>query len=163
VSYISEERFTLSILNSILGGSVNSRLFQKIREDAGLTYSIYSYGSSFKDTGLLHIYSAMNPSQKETVIKKIYSIVESLWKKGITKEELEMTKEQIKTELILGSEGARNRMNFNGKSMLHRRRLVPLSELIEGIEGVGLEEVKGFANRYLNISEASLSLVGNIK
>ncbi|NLO10296.1 MAG: insulinase family protein, partial [Clostridiales bacterium] len=108
ISYLSEERYALSVLNTILGGSPSSRLFQKIREESGLTYSIYSYGSSYKDTGLLHIYAAMNPSQKDTVIKKIHNIVETLRKKGISTEELIMTKEQIKTELILGSEGARS-------------------------------------------------------
>ncbi|MDD4113302.1 MAG: pitrilysin family protein [Herbinix sp.] len=163
ISYLSEERYTLSVLNSILGGSVSSRLFQKIREEAGLAYSIYSYGSSYKDTGLLHIYAAMNPNQKDTVIKKIHSIIESLKKKGITVDELSMTKEQIKTELILGSEGARSRMNANGKSMLNRGRLVSLNELLEGIDSVSLEDVKGFANKYLDISGLSLSLVGNIK
>jgi predicted Zn-dependent peptidase len=55
ISYLSEERYVLSVLNSILGGSVNSRLFQKIRENSGLTYSIYSYGSSYRETGLFHI------------------------------------------------------------------------------------------------------------
>jgi predicted Zn-dependent peptidase len=163
ISYLSEDRFILSILNSILGGSINSRLFQKIREDAGLTYSVYSYGSSYKDTGLLHIYAAMNPSQKDTVIKKIHNIVEGLMKKGITMEELSMTKEQIKTELILGNEGARSRMNSNGKSILNRGRLMSLSELIDGIEGVSLDKVKEFANRYLDISNSSISYVGNIK
>ena len=162
ISYMSEERYTLSILNSILGGSVSSRLFQKIREESGLTYSIYSYGSSYKDTGLLHIYAAMNPNQKDTVIKKINTIVEGLRKKGITTDELTMTKEQIKTELILGNEGARSRMNANGKSMLNRGRLVPLSELLTGIDKVSLEDVKDFANRYLNLSDSSLSLVGNL-
>ena len=163
ISYLSEERFVLSTFNSIFGGSVSSRLFQKIREDAGLTYSIYSYGSSYKETGLIHIYAALNPNQKDTVIKKIHNIVEGLKKKGVTAEELSMTKEQIKTELILGGEGARNRMNANGKSMLFRGSLVPLGELIEGVEGVSLEDVKSFANKYLDISHSSLSLVGNIK
>lgn len=162
ISYLSEDRFTLSVLNSILGGSINSRLFQKIREDAGLTYSIYSYGSSYRDTGLLHIYAALNPSQKDTVIKKIHNIVEGLKKKGVTMEELTMTKEQIKTELILGSEGARSRMTSNGKSMLNRGELVSLSDLTRGIDKVTIEDVKGFANRCLDLSNSSLSLVGNL-
>lgn len=163
ISYLSEERFTLSVLNSILGGSLSSRLFQKIREEAGLTYSIYSYGSSYRDTGLLHIYAAMNPNQKDRVIKKIHTIIDGLRKKGVTAQELSMTKEQIKTELILGNEGARSRMNANGKSMLLRGRLVALGELLEGIDRVSLEDVQTFANKYLDISNSSLSLVGNLK
>lgn len=163
ISYLSDERFTLSVLNCIFGGSVNSRLFQKIREDEGLTYSIYSYGSSYKDTGLLHIYAAMNPNQKDMVIDMIYNEIYQLKSKGITKDELIMTKEQIKTELILGSEGARNRMNSNGKSMLNRGRIVSINELIDNIEKVSLDDVKSFANRYLDLSNSSISLVGNLK
>lgn len=163
ISYLSQERYVLSVFNSILGGSINSRLFQKIRESSGLTYSIYSYGSSYKDTGLLHIYAAMNPSQYHTVMMKILKIVNELRKKGITKEELAMAKEQIKTDLILGSESVKNRMNANGKSMLHRGRIVTLEELIEEIDNVSLENVKYFAERYLDVENSSLSLVGNIK
>ena len=163
ISYLSEERYVLSILNSILGGSVNSRLFQKIRENSGLTYSIYSYGSSYRETGLFHIYAAMNPTQAPTVIKKIYQIIADIKKKGVTAEELSMTKEQIKTELILGSESAKSRMNSNGKALLNRGRLLPIEELIEGIDKVSLTNIIDFANRYFNMASASVSLVGNLK
>ena len=163
ISYLSEERYVLSILNSILGGSVNSRLFQKIRENSGLTYSIYSYGSSYRETGLFHIYAAMNPSQTPTVVKKIYQIITEIKKKGVTAEELSMTKEQIKTELILGNESAKSRMNANGKALLNRGRLIQMEELIEGIDKVSLNHITEFANQYLNPAKASVSLVGNLK
>lgn len=163
ISYLSEERYALSVLNSILGGSVNSRLFQKVREEAGLAYSIYSYGSSYKDAGLLHIYAAMNPGQKNAVIDIINKEIESIKRDGITEDELSMTKEQIKTELILGNEGAKNRMNANGKSMLNRGRLVPLNELIKNINKVSMDDVKDFADKYLDLSDSSMSIVGNIR
>ncbi len=163
ISYLSEERYVLSILNSILGGSVNSRLFQKIRENSGLTYSIYSYGSSYRETGLFHIYAAMNPAQTPVVVKKIYQIIADIKKKGVTLEELSMTKEQIKTELILGNESAKSRMNSNGKALLNRGRLLPMEELIEGIDKVSLTNIIDFANRYFNMASASVSLVGNLK
>ncbi len=163
ISYLSEERYILSVLNSILGGSINSRLFQRIRENSGLTYSIYSYGSSYRETGLFHIYAAMNPSQTLTVVKKIYHIINEIKKKGVTAEELSMTKEQIKTELILGNESAKSRMNSNGKSIINRGRIVTIEELIEGIENVSLTNVMDFANRYLDLPTASISLVGNLK
>jgi predicted Zn-dependent peptidase len=163
ISYLSEERFILSVLNSIFGGSINSRLFQKIRENSGLTYSIYSYGSSYRETGLLHIYAAMNPSQTGTVVKKIFHIINDIKKKGVTAEELAMTKEQIKTELILGNESAKSRMNSNGKAIMNRGRIVTIEELIDGIESVSLGNIIDFANRYFNLKTASLSLVGNLK
>lgn len=162
ISYLSEERYILSVFNSIFGGSINSRLFQKIRENSGLTYSIYSYGSSYRETGLFHIYAAMNPSQVGVVLKKIFKVMEEM-KKEVTGEELAMTKEQIKTELILGNESARSRMNTNGKSMLNRGRIIPLEELIDGIDKVSLDDIKYFANQYINLPSASISLVGNLK
>lgn len=163
ISYLSEERYILSVFNSILGGSINSRLFQKIRENSGLTYSIYSYGSSYRDTGLFHIYAAMNPSQTTTVVKKISQILKDIKKKGVTEDELRMTKEQIKTELILGNESAKSRMNSNGKSILNRGRIMLLDELIEGINQVSVASIHDFANRYIDLPKASLSLVGNLK
>lgn len=163
ISYLSEERYTMSVLNNILGGSINSRLFQKIRENSGLTYSIYSYGSSYRDTGLYHIYAAMSPSQTLTVVKKIQQIINDIKKKGVTIEELAMTKEQIKTELILSNESVKSRMNSNGKAVLNRGKISTLEELIEGIERVEREHVIAFANRYFDLSNASVSLVGNLK
>lgn len=163
ISYLSEERYVLSVLNSIFGGSINSRLFQKIRENSGLTYSIYSYGSAYRETGLLHIYAAMNPSQTLTVIKKIFQNINDIKKKGVTLEELSMTKEQIKTELILGNESAKSRMNSNGKSMIYRGRLIPIEELVDAVEKVTLNNVHDFANKYFDLKKASISLVGNLK
>lgn len=163
ISYLSNERYVLSVLNSIFGGSINSRLFQKIRENSGLTYSIYSYGSSYRETGLFHIYAAMNPAQTSTVVKKIFQIINEIKKKGVTAEELQMTKEQIKTELILGNESAKSRMNSNGKSMINRGRIIPMEELISGVEKVNLEDILDFANRHFDLKKASLSLVGNLK
>lgn len=163
ISYLSEERFVLSIFNNIFGGSINSRLFQKIRENSGLTYSIYSYGSSYKETGLFHIYAAMNPSQTATVVKKIFQNINDIKKKGVTQEELSMTKEQIKTELILGNESAKSRMNSNGKSMMNRERIITIEEIIDNIDKVSLTNISDFANKYFDQKTASISLVGNLK
>ncbi len=163
ISYLSEERYVLTVLNSILGGSINSRLFQKIRENSGLTYSIYSYGSSYRETGLFQIYAAMNPAQTPAVLKKIFKVIDEIKKKGVTSDELLMTKEQIKTELILGNESAKSRMNSNGKSLFNRGRIVPIEEMIEGINAVSLQDIRDFANRYLDVPSCSISLVGNLK
>ncbi len=163
ISSLSEEQYTYSVLNSILGGSINSRLFLQVRDKSGLTYSIYSYESSYMDTGLFQIYAAMNPSQSTTVVEKIKAIIKDIRKNGVTPDELSMTKEQLKTEIILGNESAKSRMNFNGKSMLFRARVITLDEMVEGLDKVSIEDVKNFANKYLDLSNCSVSLVGNIK
>ncbi len=159
----ADEKYTLTILNSVFGGSINSRLFQVIRENLGLTYTIYSYGSAFKKAGLLQIYGAMNPIQLEPVVQNIFEVIEDLKQKGLTEDELSMTKEQIKTELILGNESAKNRMNSNGKSILFRGLITPLEETIRKVNEVTLEEVTEFAKKYLVKENCSFSLVGNLQ
>ena len=159
----SEEKYVLTILNSVFGGSINSRLFQEIRENLGLTYSIYSYGSAFRTAGLLHVYGAMNPMQLEAVVQKVFTIIEDLKKCGLTKDELMMTKEQIKTELIMGNESAKNRMNSNGKSILFKNYITPLEETIRKVNEVNSEEVIAFANQYLHREKCSISVVGNLQ
>jgi len=162
ISYLSEERYALTVFNSILGGSINSRLFQKIRESSGLAYSVYSYGSSFRDTGLFHIYAAMNPAQTPVVVRKIFQIVSDMKNKGVTADELAMTKEQIKTEIILGNESAKSIMSSNGKAVLNRGRVIPVEEIIDGIERVSREDLLDFANTYFDIKNASISIVGKL-
>jgi Predicted Zn-dependent peptidases len=129
----------------------------------GLTYSIYSYGSAYKQAGLLHVYGAMNPQQLEMVVYNIFQVIEELKKDGLTGDELIMTKEQIKTELIMGNESAKNRMNSNGKSILFRDSITPLEEIIDRVNAVTEEEVIDFAKNYLVEEKCSFSLVGNLQ
>ncbi len=159
----ASEKYILTVLNSVFGGSINSRLFQEIRENQGLTYTIYSYGSSYSKAGLFHIYGAMNPSQLRPVVNNIFQIIDDIKENGITDEELSMCKEQIKTELILGDETAKNRMNSNGKAMLFRGYIIPLEEIIEKVNAVTREEIKQFAAKYLVKENVSISLVGNLE
>lgn len=158
----ADEKYALTILNSVLGGSINSRLFQEIRENLGLTYSIYSYGSAFKQAGLLHIYGAMNPLQLDPVVQNIFEVIEDLKSNGLTEDELSMTKEQIKTELIMGNESAKNRMNSNGKSIMFKEFITPLEETISKVNEVTGDEIIAFAKKYLVKENCSFSLVGNL-
>lgn len=158
----AEEKYALTILNSVFGGSINSRLFQVIRENLGLTYTIYSYGSAYKKAGLYQVYGAMNPIQLEAVIQNTFDIIEDIKTNGLTDEEIIMTKEQIKTELILGNESAKNRMNSNGKSILFKDNITPLEETILKINAVNKDEITDFTKRYLVKENCSFSLVGNL-
>lgn len=159
----AEEKYPLTILNSVYGGSLNSRLFQIIRENHGLTYSIYSYGSSYKKAGLFHIYAAMNPAQLKSVVDYSFEIIEDIKANGLTEEEIYMAKEQIKTELIMGSESAKNKMNSNGKSILFKGYITPLEEIIEKLNQVSNRDMITFANKYLKKELASFSFVGNLQ
>lgn len=160
ISLKSSKNDIFSVFNSILGGSNNSKLFQKIREDLGLAYSIYSYGSSFEDTGLLHIDITVNPAQANLVMDTTWQVLKEIRKDGITKEELDTHKSQVMTELIMGSESAKSRMNSNAKSLMVRGHLRELDDIINNINNITLKEINCFAKEVLALDKVSICLVG---
>lgn len=158
-----KDKYILSIVNSIIGGGINSRLFMEIREDLGLTYSIYSYGSSHYQAGLFHIYAAMNPSQTETVFHEIFEVIDRMIQNGIDEDEMIMTVEQIKTDLVLASESAKARMSSNVKAIMTRGYIIPMEEILDELNKVTTEDVIAFAKKYLVKEKASVSFVGNLE
>lgn len=162
VDYNSEEKYALTLVNSILGGSINSRLFQQVREEMGATYSIYSFGSSFEKAGLLQIYSAMNSNQVETVMGQIKFIIDDLISNGVTEEELLEVKQEVRSELLMSRESSKSIMSSNGKNMIHRGKVLPVSYLISKLEDVGMEEIHNFIKSYLKIGQAGITFVGDI-
>jgi predicted Zn-dependent peptidase len=148
ITSLSEERYAFSIVNSVLGGSVNSRLFQKVREEEGMVYSIYSYGSSYDKCGLFQIYAAMNPSLIDEVFASIYSTIDEFIKDKISIDELNNAREEIKTELIINSESTQCRMENNAKSLLQFDRIITLDETIKELDSVTLDEVSLVIDKY---------------
>ena len=158
---LSEERDVMTVANNILGGNMNSRLFMKIRDELGLTYSIYSYGSSYEQAGLFQIYAAMQPSQTEQVLEAIFNENKRMICDGVSGDELRIALQQIKAELILGYESSYNRMSGLGKSLLIRDRVVSLEEDLENISRVSREDVRDFFEAYLQREGCGIALVGN--
>lgn len=137
----SEELYTMSILNNILGGSMSSRLFQKIREDKGLAYSVFSYPSNYLSGGMFSIYAGMKPSQTATVLGLIIDEINLLKKNAITQDEFVMAREQLKGNYILGMESTNSRMNSLGRSKLLLNKIVTPSEVIDKINRVTIDNV----------------------
>lgn len=162
ISYHSDKTYALSILNTIIGGGINSKLFLGIREDKGLTYSIYSYVESYETTGLFNIYAAFLPEMTEDVIVNTFAELDRFLENGITEEELYSVKEQIKSNLIIGYENMNHRMSNYGKSKLVLDRVKTQDEIIEGIDKVTVEDVMEMAYTMFRESDRSLSLVGNL-
>ena len=111
-----DDMYPLLAVNNILGGGMSSRLYQKIREEKGLVYSVYSYPTAYMDTGLFTIYAGMKPENLKEVTNLIEEEVEDIRSNGITQAELERTREQMKGNYILGLESTSSRMNSIGKS-----------------------------------------------
>lgn len=162
VGYDNDKRYTLSIINSILGGSLNSRLFQHIREELGITYSIYSYESQYKNAGLFHIYAAMNPNQLKYVLSETKECVKILVDGGIDDDELDNTKRQLITEYILGMESTSFRMENNARSLIMYGQEETLDDVTEKISDISKDDVKFYLEEYLDVNNASLCVVGNM-
>lgn len=162
VSTMSEEKYAMSIANAIFGGNESSILFQKIREELGLAYSIYSYPSPYNIAGLFQIDATLNTNNVMTVLKTIVTCMEEFKKTGITETMLNRAKEQIICELLLGSESSRDRMNNNGKSVLCQGKVEDVTDTVEKVRAVTVEDIHAFVNKYFTTDCFSICFVGNI-
>ena len=159
----SEQIYSLLAANNIFGGGMSSRLFQKIREEKGLVYSIYSYPSTYKNAGLFTVYAGMNPEHLNEVLKLILNEVKILMEKGISKKDINKSKEQLKGNYILGLESTSSRMNSIGKSELLLGRILSPQEVLDKIDKVDSESVNNVINKVFDLNNIGFSVVGNIK
>ncbi len=162
VSYQSDEKYTLYLMNVILGDGDNSRMFQKLREEAGLTYSIYSYESIYDEAGLFHIDAVLNPKKLKTALAHIEEVIRDFCENGVTEKELDQAKQLLKTDLIIGNESTKSKIYNNGKTYLMKGYLKSIDEVLDDIYKVTCEDVQAFAKKYLRWEKKSISLVGNI-
>ena len=158
-----ERIYSLLALNNIFGGGMSSRLFQKIREEKGLVYSIYSYPSSYKAAGLFMIYAGMIPEYLQTVDDLTKKEIDLLVKKGITPDELDKSKEQMKGNFILGLESTSSRMNSIGKAELMLGKISTPEEILQKMDQVSMESTREVIDMVFNYDKLSISAVGNLK
>lgn len=163
IEHGNEKLYTLLAVNNIFGGGMSSRLFQKIREEKGLVYSIYSYPSSYENSGLFTIYAGMNPEQLTEVIKIIFDEIETIKSDYLTQEELDKSKEQLKGSYILGLESTSSRMNSIGKSELLLGRISTPEEVLNKIDNINMDDVKEVIDEVFNLDKIGFSAVGSIK
>lgn len=155
--------YPLALVNNVLGGCISSRLFQKIREEKGLVYSIYSHLDTYRDTGIFSIYAALSPEQLMNVVKLIKEEIDCLKKYLITEEELNKSKEQIKSSYILGLEDTFSRMINLGESELLLRRIIPHKEIIETIDKICIDDIERVVLRVFDESKYNIAYVGNVE
>lgn len=150
--------YSLIVLNNVLGGSMSSRLFQEVREQRGLAYSVYSYHSSYKDGGMLTVYGGTGSQQLNVLYETIQHTLQTLMDKGITSKELQNSKEQIKGNLMLSLESTNSRMSRNGKNELLLKQHRSLDEILESINEVTEESVNELGRKLFSTAP-SVSLV----
>lgn len=153
-----DEVYSLILLNNILGGSMSSRLFQEIREERGLAYSVYSYHSSYRETGTFTIYTGTAPEHVGQVFDIVTHILHDIRENGVTAKELNKAKEQLKGSLMLSLESTNSRMSRLGKNELLLGRHLTLDEIIAKIDRVSHESILR-VSRELFQSRLALAMV----
>ena len=161
-SNVSEDRYAFAVFNAIFGGDVNSRLFREIRENRGLTYSIYSYGSPFIDTGLFQIYGAMSPEQAQNVYDITEYLLCEVRENGVTQEEVDAAVHQLSVELKLSADNVMSRLNSNVKSYMCFGKIITSKDTVKALNKVDKESVNAAVKKYIHTDEHSLGMVGNM-
>ncbi len=156
------EQYPLIVLNNALGGSMSSRLFQSIREERGLAYSVYSYPSFYRSTGYFTLYAGTGEKQAEQVTEMMLKELSNIREQGITKAEFERSKEQMKGSFLLGQEGTSGRSNAIGKSELLRGAIYSEDEILERIERITLSDVTDILPKVIDFSGIAAAFVGRI-
>ncbi|MBL8075477.1 MAG: insulinase family protein [Nitrospira sp.] len=154
------DRYVIYALNSVLGGSVSSRLFQEIREKRGLSYSIYSFLSGYSDTGTVTVYAGTRTEEVDRVLDLVCREIQKMARRGMTREELKRTKEQMKGGLMLSLESSHSRMNKLAKDELIAGNHTSLEEMISEIDAVTEQQVSRVARTLFTIENLALTGLG---
>jgi predicted Zn-dependent peptidase len=155
-----DSRFALRILDTILGGSTSSRLFQEVREKRGLAYAVFSYASHFADTGQVALYVGTRPDNVNEAMGVIGAELRRLHDDGVSTEELERARENVKGRSVLSMESTLSRMNRIGSAVLMGVPVLTVDELLAAFDAVTLEEVNALARQLWAPERLSAAGVG---
>lgn len=159
--YENSNRYPMMAATSILGGGISSRLFQKLREEKGLVYSVGSVNQSYSGTGILNIYAGTSDEQVDEAIDCIMHEVEDIGKNGVTEDELSRIKEQLKGNIILGMESTTARMTVMGKNRLLKGFVEEQDEVIKKIDAITHEDIREAVRNVMNWEKAAFSFLSS--
>jgi len=160
ISY--EKRYVSYVLNTVLGGGMSSRLFQKIREEQGLAYAIYSDLNPYRDTGCLTVGAGTSLESTPKVVDSILAEFRELKSEPIPAEELRRAKDQLKGSLMLSLESSTSRMSNLARQQMYFERFFTMDETIEQIESVTAEEVSEMSGQLFNRDQIAVTVLGNL-
>jgi len=155
-----EKIYVFQLINTILGGGLSSRLFQEIREQRGLVYSVFSYHSSYHDSGLFCVYAGLSKENVREALELIVKEIKDLQKQGVGPAELQRVKNQLKGNLLLSLESVSTRMSRLGKSQLYLGKITPPEEIVRRIMAVTNDDIMELTRNLLKPEDFSLASVG---
>ena len=142
---------------------MSSKLFQKVREESGLAYSVYSYTSTHQNNGALTVYAGLNTQELYRALEIINREIVCLKQQGLTQAEVDMAKNQLKASVVMGSEGCSARMSSYGKSLLFEDRVRTLDEIITLIDSVSYERVAEVIDLVFDREKLTLAALGKLE
>jgi predicted Zn-dependent peptidase len=151
--------YDMNVLNTVLGGSMSSRLYQCIREKYALAYAIYSYMSCYRDTGIFTVYAAVNPDREKHTTELILSEIKNIFADKLTVEDVEKAKMQIKSNYLLGLDNTVNLIEACGRNMLLRNAIIESADVESRIDAVTLESIYELADKIFREDKLSISVV----
>ena len=160
LSIADPRRYTFSLLNTILGGNMSSRLFQEVREKRGLAYSVYSFISSHGDTGMFGVYVGVAPERAQETTQLVLDEIHKLRKERVDASELKGAIEYTKGGLMLASESIDNQMVRSAQNEIHFGCEIPLQKIIDKVEAVTREDILALANDLFHPRQMALTLLG---
>ena len=150
------------IMNSVLGGSMSSRLFQKVREELGLAYTVYSYVSPYTETGSLVVYAGVNAGNYLKSVKAVFDCISDIKKKNISKEEFMRGKEQLNSSSIFAQESTSSQMLLYGKELIYSGKVYDFEERVKKIAAVTLDDIFAAVDANFDESKIASAVVGNV-
>ena len=160
ISHTDQERYAAHLLNMALGGGMSSRLFQSVREEAGLAYSVYSAVDFHRDAGMLSIHLGVSPERGREALARLRDELITLTDRGPTEEEVEAARSQLRGSVLIGQESVSNRMFHLAHEEIYCRRYVPSEEQVARIGAVTMDQVMAVARRYLHPERFVLTALG---
>ena len=161
-SALNEERYAASLLASVIGGGTSSRLWQKIREERGLAYSVGAGGTAFSDIGVFSIYAGTSPQQLNEVLDLSLSALREVVRESVSEDELRIAKEQAVSSILLGLESSSARASTLARQeIIHGRRISP-DEVIEKIRAITPDHLTSIARRYFTSESLAVGALGNL-
>jgi predicted Zn-dependent peptidase len=155
-------RYAVYLLNTMLGGGMSSRLFQTIREDQGLAYSIYSEMNPFRDTGSLCVYAGTSVANTQKVLQLTLQELRRLKEETVSDVELKRAKDQLKSNMVIGLESSGSRMANLARQQMYFGRFFGVDEIMEQIESVTTTDVQDLARELFQPESMALTLLGNL-
>jgi predicted Zn-dependent peptidase len=157
------DRYILLVLNTLLGGSMSSRLFQNVREKRGLAYSVGSGISAFRDAGILSIYAGCADEKVADVVHVVMDEIQTLVRTPVPESELQRAKDNVRGGLLLGLESTWHRAAYLARQEIYFDRPLTIEETLEGLSAVSVDDVSRLAKELLADATFSLTVLGNVK